>query len=609
MCQIFFILFFPAARDTESSEMQRQPQNGPRAERGTMMRKSTKRWTKHYKTTIKGAELKINFCMRKETGVTSLRGYLVDAKSGIRHDACVEVHSVAKNEAEIAPLAKAMIVRAGKKYEAKCADAGKKTYGGLTSVLATLAAEELALLYPPQAQAESSRKQSLSYFRRLCEELDKKGIVARQENADEIASFIREATKKNKKALQNRTTENTIYRHLTDVEWQLDQLASIRPDAGIGPLLFPRKRAQGVAPEVEQRKYIGLQATILTITALQKAVENGLSLGGIFMLEGMARTAEACAPRFGEIHLGDNYAVIPIVWQADGTVRVEDLKTDDSYRLVVLPRLAAEAIRARMAYLRSQGYTEKQIWEMPAVSSERDPTTQARPAALSAFLLQILTKHLNLDDVYWDSLKTQMAEEPDMDANGMPTTDITAYIARRSRCTELCNGCGINPLLVDAMMGHAPPRSSSENWADYLRRPDSWPIIAHMLERVVHDPECTTNPAFAEIALSPGKAGKDTCPSIAYTFRAEASCTVEIIVHTSEECDNIEVETEGEIVEKQCIVASFENTHPLPALAKVYPRDYYERLRSEAKTLTDTFILEQGGEDSDGKPQDHTYDR
>lgn len=107
------------------------------------------------------------------------------------------------------------------------------------------------------------------------------------------------------------------------------------------------------------------------------------------MLLGMARTAEACAPKFGEIVLRDDYAVIAIVWQADGTTRIADLKTDNSYRLIILPKIAAEAIRARMAYLRELGYTEEQIRDMPAVSAERNPTTQASPAALRAFLLSI----------------------------------------------------------------------------------------------------------------------------------------------------------------------------------------------------------------------------
>lgn len=200
------------------------------------------------------------------------------------------------------------------------------------------------------------------------------------------------------------------------MEWQFDRLADIRPDAPIGQLILPRDRAKNVTPKGEQHKYIGEEAAVLTVAILRRLVQNGLSLGGIFMVLGMARTVEACAPKFREIVLADNYAVLAIMWQADGTSRIADLKTDNSYRLIFLPKIAAEAIRARMAYLHTLGFTDEEIRDMPAVSSEWEPTTQARPAELSAFLLGILTRAMNPSDGYWDTVKMQMADEPDMDA-------------------------------------------------------------------------------------------------------------------------------------------------------------------------------------------------
>lgn len=134
------------------------------------------------------------------------------------------------------------------------------------------------------------------------------------------------------------------------------------------------------------------------------------------------------------------------------------MKTDNSYRLIILPKIAAEAIRARMAYLRELGYTEEQIRDMPAVSAERDPTTQASPAALRAFLLSILTRAMALDDSYWDAVKIQMSEEPDMDAYGNPSKDLTSYIAAAAAALSCATAAAMAPLLVDAMMGHAAPQ-------------------------------------------------------------------------------------------------------------------------------------------------------
>ena len=537
-----------------------------------------KRWVKNYPTTISGVKLKVNFCAHHATGTTRLNGYLVDAETGIRHDADVTVSATARTKEEIDDMVNVLIARAAMRYADKRSAVIPGGKGRLTEIFDGLSESERALLCPPKAQAASSRKQALSYFRSICAKIDEAELDIRQENAEKIADLIRQMTQTSKKAQGNAATQNTIQRHMREVEWQLDRLVGIRPDAPIGQLMLPRSRAENVAPENEQRKFIGEDATILSIAVLRRLVENGLSLGGIFMLLGMARTAEACAPKFREIVLGDSYAVIAILWQADGTARVADLKTDNSYRRIILPKIAAEAIRARMAYLRRQGYTDAQIQDMPAVSAEWDPTTQARPAALSAFLLRILVKAMNPDADYWDAIKIQMGEEPDMEADGKPTTDISAYIARRSRCTELCNGCGMAPLLVDAMMGHSAPRGDKANWADYLRRRDNWPAIAKMTERVVHDPECTGNPAFAETHLEPGAAGKSSQSSIGFSFRADKPCTVELTVQTVETGDSIAVETNGTILVKRCDSVSFEDSTPAPFLAAVRPREYYERL-------------------------------
>ena len=553
-------------------------------------KQKNKRWVQVYSTTIRNVALKVNFCTNHKTNITSLNGYLIDVKTRIRHDADVSVSTSVQDARDIDRMVKVLIARATAVYEEKCTAATPDGTGGLTKIYDSLSASETALLCPPKRLAASSRRHTLSYFRSFCMKVDALGIAICQENAGQIAKLIRDMTESRKKSKGTTATENTILRHTKEVEWQLDRLAEIRPDAPIKPLILPRDRAKYVAPEAEQHKYIGEAATVLTVATLRRLVGNGLSLGGILMLLGMARTAEACAPKLGEIVLRDDYAVIAIVWQADGTTRIADLKTDNAYRLIILPKIAAEAIRARMAYLRELGYTDGQIRDMPAVSAEWDPTTQASPAALRAFLLSILTRAMDLDDSYWDSVKMQMSEEPDMDAYGNPSKDITAYIARRSRCTELCNGCDMPSLLVDAMMGHAPPRGDKANWDNYLRQPDNWPVVAQMTERIVYDPDCTINPAFAQTHLAPGVSGRSDQANIGFTFSADEACIIEITAQTAEIGDNITIETDGEILEKNCAPVDFESSAPPPFLAPVRPREYYERLLREAGSWDAAFF-------------------
>ena len=555
------------------------------------------RWVQVYSTTIRNVALKVNFCTNHKTNITSLNGYLIDVKTRIRHDADVSVSTSVQDARNIDRMVKALIARATKRYEDKCAAAAPGAKGGLLKIYDSLSASETALLCPPKALAASTRKQALSYFRSFCAAIDASGIAIRQDSVEDIVRLIRDMTESRKKSKGNAATEKTILRHIREIEWQLDRLAEIRPDAPIKPLILPRDRAESVTPEAEQHKYIGADATVLAVAALRRLVENGLALGGILMLLGMARTAEACAPKFGEVVLRDDYAVIAIIWQADGTARVADLKTDSSYRLIILPQIAAEAIRARMAYLRGLGYTDAQIQDMPVVSSERDATTQARPAELSAFLLGILTRTMHPDDDYWDTVKMQMTQEPDMDAYGIPSTDVTAYIARRSRCSELCNGCGMDPLLVDAMMGHAPPKGDTANRDSYLRQPDNWPIVASMTERIVYDPERTTNPAFAQTHLAPGVSGRSKQANTGFSYRADGPCILQIAVQTCEIGDDITVRTDGEILEKSCAPVDFEAGALPPFLAPVRPREYYERLLRGADAWdTASFYLSQHGE-------------
>ena len=311
-------------------------------------KQKNKRWVQVYSTTIRNVALKVNFCTNHKTNITSLNGYLIDVKTRIRHDADVSVSTSVQDARDIDRMVKVLIARATAVYEKKCTAATPDGTAGLTKIYNSLSASDTALLCPPKMLAASSRRHTLSYFRSFCMKVDALGIAICQENAGQIAKLIRDMTESSKKSKGTTVTETTILQHIRAVEWQLDRLAEIRPDAPIKPLILPRDRAKSVAPEAEQQKYIGEAATVLTVATLRRLVGNGLSLGGILMLLGMARTAEACAPQFGEIVLRDDYAVIAIVWQADGTTRIADLKTDNSYRLIILPKIAAEAIRARI---------------------------------------------------------------------------------------------------------------------------------------------------------------------------------------------------------------------------------------------------------------------
>ena len=53
-------------------------------------------------------------------------------------------------------------------------------------------------------------------------------------------------------------------------------------------------------------------------------------------MTGAARPAEACALKFGELIIKDDYVVSRIIWQVSGGKRVSKLKTESSYRTIIM---------------------------------------------------------------------------------------------------------------------------------------------------------------------------------------------------------------------------------------------------------------------------------
>lgn len=160
----------------------------------------SKRWVQVYDMTIKGAALKVNFCTNCMTGVTSLNEYLINVKTGIRHDADVRVGAKAATEADIDHMVNYLIARAKAAYDEKCTAAIESGTGRLSDIVAGLSEGETALLSPPNAQAASTRRQSISFFRTVCSTLDAAGITVCQVNAEEIVRLIREMTEGHKKS-------------------------------------------------------------------------------------------------------------------------------------------------------------------------------------------------------------------------------------------------------------------------------------------------------------------------------------------------------------------------------------------------------------------------
>ena len=547
-------------------------------------------------TTYPEVKAKIN-CQHYTDGSVSLSGYLVDAETGIRHDSDIKAATKANFKNQMSEKMQFLVGRMTQKYQktVKQTASVKLSNKPFSQAYESLTDEERISLCPRTWPAESTRKQALSYFEnKMLPLLDTIGLNVDAVDRANILEEMKKKTEKNKnyKGIPG-SADTNVARHANEFNILYPHLCILRPQYGLPDIVLEiPNQTQIVQPE--QCKAIPEEIRIKLAAVLLRLISNGLALGGVLMLTAMPRTAEACAPTFGDIVFCDNYAVYGVLWQSGGKVRAQNLKTESSARVIILPKFAVDALQMRIAWLRKYGFSDEEISKMPVVSATNDPRQMASPDALSAFLRSLLT-HLGFSADYWAAVQSIMGVDRDLNPDNTYLQDPTAYVLRRNGCTMCCNVCGMDPDLVDALMGHNLRRDCKTDWKGYISRPDNWPKIAEQMERVIYHPDHSANPAFLPIIIHPGM---DVLPlnsgSQSYRFVAPAdkALDVKIQVETLEAGDpilfvapseNIQVDAEPKILEKP------DNNAPI--LGIVHERSYYEALIKSANTMTLEDIL------------------
>ena len=111
-------------------------------------------------------------------------------------------------------------------------------------------------------------------------------------------------------------------------------------------------------------------------------------------------------------------------------------------------------VEMRRAWLREQGYTDKQIQDMPLNGRPKDPGLPIDTGAISAVGRQLLIICGCRERSYWDGVRTLMADDPDTTVSGSRLMDVTAYILRRDFASWVSNVCAIPNQELDIAMGH-----------------------------------------------------------------------------------------------------------------------------------------------------------
>lgn len=548
---------------------------------------------KRVKTKLASVDAVIN-CTVHADDTARISGYLVNAKTGIRLDLDIAGSTAAKTRSQIEDMEKNLVARLVATYEEQTKVKAKVslTDKPYTQAYESLTQEEKVKLCPLTWRAETTIKQGLAYFENtMLPLLDRYGLDIDAIQAAKILEEMKQkATQSGNHKGNPLQADNKVNLHAKNFNHLYQQLRMACEDYALPEVELPvvggLKKIQ-----IEQCKALPVNVVLMFAMASMKCISNGLSMGAIMMLTTMVRTAEACAPKFKDILCFEHYAVYGVLWQGRGNVRVAELKTTAAYRIVVLPKFALETLEKRKQYLRDQGFTDAEIQEMPIVSMPHDPRVAATPNDLSAYVRRFLRLFLH-DDQYWETVQQAMLMEPDLEDDKSASTDPAAYALRRNCCSILCNCCGMDPDLVDALMGHKLRPKCAVSWNRWIRRPENWPKIAKMLERFVYDPKYSANPAFEPMVITDGMQYQDSMAEIMHRFFVPPdgeAIEIELSIDACEAGEDITIECDGHDLEILTTAVQSRDNDGGSVLGPVYDLDFYYNVKS---TVADMDLTE-----------------
>ena len=420
--------------------------------------------------------------------------------------------------------------------------------------------------------------------------LDTYGSSLTQADADDILEMIRKKAFANTRRGESESvTEAKVRQHAVDFN-KLYTMFRMAVGEDLPELKLPVPYRQKTIRN-EHTKALPLAVQVQQVALYFRLISNGLTLGAALMKLGGLRTAEACGLRFCDVEVFEDYAVVWVLKQLKNDGLSNELKRDNSYRPVIVPRLAVDLLQARIEHLMSLGYTREQINVMPVVSRWDEPTQWAQRGDLSGFIREILGL-LGMTAADWDAVGETMRKEKDRDENNKPITDPSAYLERRNSCSMNISVCGIDSDLEDRLAGRKIYCGSvkAEQIDNDIHNKDKWPEIAARLERLVLDPNHSANPLFRPISLRKGDEHVYGDAQVGYSFVAEEDCEVEITISTAEAGDAVIVEGDARLLNAAAVSNPFEKSRG-PVIGAVKEREEYERLIAEADAMEISALL------------------
>lgn len=333
-----------------------------------------------------------------------------------------------------------------------------------------------------------TQDRSVKYFERhfLDAILTGKDVESLQIQIDEIHQQLIAKAVENKrsKGIRKRAEQSVanecyraqkVYQYLRDTNPELNL-----PDVNLSMNVL----RSSVMPE--QAKSLPDLIVLRFANVIEGTIQNNpcYALAAMLMLCAALRTSEACGVMPDRIKMCDDYAVVPVLYQVQNGKLSEILKTEDSYRTVVLPfwamHIAAECIRV----MKDSGIAV----------TENHPLVED-PGAFAGWVLRNL-KECGLTDKMMEAARNLMREETNSEVFSM---DISAYLLRRNCASGWRNICALNGDAIDYLLGHKR-RTLTSSQQDY-RLPEQQEKLAIRLERIVYSKQFTRHPGYQPYML------------------------------------------------------------------------------------------------------------
>ena len=333
--------------------------------------------------------------------------------------------------------------------------------------------------------------------------LDRYGKEISEEDIHSIQEELIQKACENKRGNRNRAdAERSVAAQLYRADYVYQRLREQNPEL---PRLDLKMDKTGPRIQAEQCKALPDKVRVQLAHLLLRLLSTpfgGLALAAAFMLFCGLRTSEAAGVFFNDIRYHGTFGSLFVSRQEQNGEIINNLKTKNAYRNVILPKILLDFLDIRIAFLQHLGFSVDRIQELPIACTAGNPETLTRSNAISALVRELL-QLCGITDEFFQTVRDLTDREPDM-VDGEKVMDLAAYTLRRDWGTRACHFCGFTMDQVDYLLGHAP---KSNRRQDYLTT-EKQKELAWKLERYVFDPAHSAHPYFCPTGIAPGTENK-----------------------------------------------------------------------------------------------------